>query len=513
MTSKESKVTNSITFDVIVVGAGPSGLMVSIKLKQLDSKLSILVLEKASVIGGHSLSGAILEINEQNESFIKSLELATNVKSDHVWYLTQSKHIDLSSLIPANLSNINCMIIDLPELCTKMADRAKSLGIEIIECCGVNDVIKDGTLVVGVELTDGSRLFGKHVFLAEGANGTVTTKLLNFHNNKIARSFALGLKEEWELVTRNSVGNVYHTVGWPSTIHNSWGGGFIYFNKNVLSIGYVIHLDYKNAYIRPNDELNLLKAHPSIKGLLRGNIGKRIKYGAKLITLSSIGLSTDACYSGCTVIGCAFGLVNTLRLKGLDMALKSGCIAASNYISFLSKSNTMRTWLFPKLEANLAWSRKVTAVMKKCGIVIGMIVKVISKPFVTKWFAKASDNEMTFKASVCRPLRNWNQIDERIDSLNYSGNTYSNRSSHIMVYDKLAYKLYDLRTQDKLTSRLCPARVYEWLKINKHYSPIIRYENCLQCKACCAKPIAGMITWNPSENGGGPNYVSRNIIS
>lgn len=348
--------SNEVVYDAIVVGAGPSGLMASIELKELNADLNVIVLEKASVIGGHSLSGAILERNKQNEAFITGLGLATSIKKEQIWHLTQSKHVNLTWLMPPSLKNSDGILIDLPELCNKMAEKAKRLGVEIIECCGVNNVIRNGDSVIGVELTDGSKMLSHHVFLAEGANGTVTTKLLAFHNVGVNKSLALGIKEEWELTSKQLVGNVYHTFGWPSTPRSAFGGGFIYFYKNVLSIGYVTHLDYKNPYVRPNDEFNRFKAHPSVRKLLIDNVGKRIKYGARVIALSSVGASRHACYPGCTIIGCAFGLVNTLKLKGLDMALDSGRKAAFNYVSASLKSsgNVLEPWLSRKLEAKLA---------------------------------------------------------------------------------------------------------------------------------------------------------------
>ncbi|MGP1914389.1 MAG: 4Fe-4S dicluster domain-containing protein [Candidatus Hodgkinia cicadicola] len=499
-----------VVYDTIVVGAGPSGLMASIELKTLNPNLSVIVLEKASVIGGHSLSGAILERTERTESLIKELELSTLIKSDRIWHLTCEAHINLTWLMPPSLKNNNSVLIDLPELCIKLAEKAKHLGVEIIECCGANNVTRNGDCVTGVELTDGSKLTGRHVFLAEGANGTVTTKLLTFHNVVINKSLALGVKEEWELTSKQFVGDVYHTFGWPSTPRTSFGGGFIYFYNNVVSIGYVTHLDYKNPYVCPTDEFERFKTHPSIRKLLGGNIGKRLKFGARVITLSSIGPSKNACYPGCTIIGCAFGLVNTLKLKGLDMALESGRKAAFNYVSTLLNPSgiTLKPWLSRELEAKLAWSRKTTAIMKSCGIAVAALMRIVLKPFVRTWFAKIDDSNTTLIASRVRPPKNWQLVDSRSASLSDSGNTYVNRPAHISIRDKLRYKLYDLRAQDKLTSRLCPGKVYIWLKVNKHYQPFIRHENCVHCKACCVKPKGLTVTWRPSINGGGPNYAA-----
>ncbi|MGP1911654.1 MAG: 4Fe-4S dicluster domain-containing protein [Candidatus Hodgkinia cicadicola] len=512
---KITSTTSEVIYDAIVVGAGPSGLMVSIELRNLHANLSVIVLEKASVIGGHSISGAILERNEQTEEFIEDLKLATAIKGDQIWHLSQEQHTNLSWLMPASLKNGGSVLIDLPELCIKMTEKAKALGVEVFECCEVVNVIREGNCVIGVELIDGSKLFGRHVFLAEGANGTVTSKLLSFHNVFKNKSFALGMKEEWELKTNYPCGNVYHTFGWPSISRNSFGGGFIYFYNNIVSIGYVTHLDYKNPYVCPSDEFNLFKNHPSVRKILDGNIGKRLKYGAKVITLSSVGASHNACYPGCTIIGCAFGLVNTLKLKGLSMALESGREAALNYVStfFKPSGNVLDPWLSRTSEVRLAWSRKTTAIMKSCGIVVAIVMRFALKPFIRTWFAKIDDRNTTLRASLIQPPRTWHLFDGRSTALADSGNTYVNRRAHISIEDKLRHKLHDLRMQDKLTSRLCPGKVYIWMKINKHYQPFVRHGNCIQCKACCIKPKGSAISWKLSINGSGPNYTAGSIAS
>lgn len=215
------KTLASTGVDVIIVGAGPSGLMAAIELKRLDAQLDVLVLEKASAIGTNHQSGAILETNQWTDPLVKDLVSTQPIKSEQIWHLTRTKHANVTRVLSSAFATPHAMLVSLPELCNKMASEARRLGVLINVSCEVTDLIKRLGIVVGVELADGSRFSSRHVFLAEGPNGSVTDKLFNSHNAPLRNPHALCLKEEWTTTSKHNEGNIYHTFGWPFTFRSA----------------------------------------------------------------------------------------------------------------------------------------------------------------------------------------------------------------------------------------------------------------------------------------------------
>ncbi|ATW06023.1 Electron transfer flavoprotein-ubiquinone oxidoreductase [Candidatus Hodgkinia cicadicola] len=499
-------------YDVIIVGAGAAGLAAGIKLKLLEPKLKVGIFEKASRIGSHLISGTILQKSAYGK-YAKQYNLSSSVLilKEHIMCLTETNAFDISCVTPTSVRNTGNSLLSINELCTKMCLKAKRLGVNIHVGNSITDLIVNNSTTMGVTTASGAKILAKHTILAEGAFGTVASKLIKLYNPKPTepQTYALGIREEWTPASSPNIGTVWHTTGWPATQWPELAGGFIYAYSDNITIGYITNLCYTNNYVCPYNEFVKFKSHPIVRQLLINR--KRTKYGAKIISTGGISALPEVCYPGCTIIGCTAGLVNMLKLKGVHNALQSGENVAEKLVSSRCKAHTIKImpWFAGRIEQELNSVKNVCKLFKKYGKIIALTERFIANALKIRLSLPAS-NAANADTGLCsdvkRPPKDWKISDTRTKALKLSKLNYKNNTPHISVCNSMTHKLCDLKLYDKLTTRLCPAKVYSWTKTNKHYKFKIQYKNCIQCKSCCIKPATSTVRWAVAPKGGGPNY-------
>src|SRR3954465_2438124 len=360
MSAEQLPPRESMEFDVVIVGAGPSGLAAAIRLKQLNADLSIVVVEKGSEVGAHILSGAVIDPVSLDQLIPDWREdadcpLRTEVKDDRFYWLTAGSAIRLPNfMMPPLMNNHHCYIGSLGNVCRWLAPRAEALGVEIYPGFAASEVLYDdkgavrgiATGDMGVakdgshksSFTRGMELLGKYTLFAEGARGSLSKQLIAkfaLDANSEPPKFGIGLKEVWQIdPAKHQKGLIQHTLGWPLNI-STGGGSFLYhYDDNLVAVGFVVHLNYSDPYLSPFDEFQRFKTHPAIRTLFEG--GKRLGYGARAITEGGYQSVPRLSFAGGALIGCAAGFVNVPRIKGVHNAMGSGMLAAEHVVAALA---------------------------------------------------------------------------------------------------------------------------------------------------------------------------------
>ena len=534
-----------MTYDVVIVGAGPAGLSTAIKLKQLNNELSVCLLEKSAEVGAHILSGNVFETKALDELIPNWRELNapinTKVKSEEFLFLTKEKSFKVPNfLLPQSLQNHNNYIISLSNLCKWLGEFAENLGVEIFPGFAASKLIfNEKGEVSGIQTGDmgldkngnpkdnfepGINIKGKVTVLSEGCRGHLGKEVIKKFNleanNKSPQQYGIGFKEIWEINSENhQLGKIMHSVGWPLE-NETYGGSFCYHaENNQLFLGYVIGLDYKNPYLSPYDEFQQFKTHPEIKKLLTG--GKRISYGARALIEGGIQSLPQMHMPGALLIGCDAGTLNMPKIKGSHTAMKSGIIAAQVIDKHINDGENLsiyekefkNSWVYEELHQ----ARNVKPSFK-WGLIPAMIFTGIDQkifagklPFTLQHdHADHESLELAKNSKKIEYPKYDNQFTfDKPSSVYLSGTNHAeNQPCHLLLKDSELTTTYTLEKYDEPAQRYCPAGVYEVElnpETNKQYLKI-NSQNCIHCKTCDIKEPSQNIDWVAPEGGGGPMY-------
>jgi electron-transferring-flavoprotein dehydrogenase len=529
-------------YDVVVVGAGPSGLAAAIRLKQLaaaaGSEIAVCVIEKGSEVGAHILSGAVFEPRALNELLPdwreRGAPLNTPAADDRFLLLTKSRALQLPT--PPQMHNHGNYIISLGNLCRWLAKEAEELGVEIYPGFAAAEVLYDetgrvrgvatGDMGIGKDgqpterYTPGVELIARETLFAEGARGSLTKTLFErfrLREGCDPQTFGIGLKELWEIAPeRHQPGLVVHTIGWPLD-WRTYGGSFLYHLENhQVAVGFVIGLDYRNPFLNPFEELQRFKTHPAIRPYFEG--GRRIAYGARALNEGGFQSIPRLDFPGGALIGDTAGFLNVPKIKGSHTAMKSGMVAAEAIFARLAgepggvRRALERSWVWDELYRvrNIRPSFRL-------GLWGGLAYSALDTYLLrgrAPWtFRNHADHRQLIPASQASPIeypRPDGKISfDRLSSVFISNTNHEeDQPSHLRLRDpdkaiSINYRLYDSPEQ-----RYCPAGVYEIVEEERTGTPRLQINapNCVHCKTCDIKDPEQNIDWVVPEGGGGPNY-------
>lgn len=525
-------------YDVAIVGAGPAGLACAIRLKQLKPEVKVCVLEKASAVGAHALSGAVMEPGPLDALLPDWRESVPGIcvaaKRDEFKFLTRTSSFALP--IPPQLHNHGNFVISLGLLTPWLAQNAEELGVDIFpgfaaaaplfnEDGGVGgirlgDVGIDKSGGPGPNFAPGPFIRAKTTVVAEGARGSVAKELIqkfSLDKESCPQSYGLGMKELWQLPEgRVEPGLIQHTLGWPLN-SETYGGGFIYhLDKSRLYVGFVVGLDYEDPRFSPFEAFQQFKHHPHIKRLLEG--GEILAAGARTIAAGGWQSIPRLEMPGAMLIGDSAGGVNVPKIKGIHQAIRSGMVAAETLAAVGSSKGFDARWRASPGGQELKRVRNFKPGFKK-GLWVGMAnatLEVITGGR-TPWTLK---NPVADFARLKRldqfesPDRGWVERTlpprDRLGSVYFASTKHDEaQPAHLKVADTNVCVTRCAAEFGNPCQRFCPANVYEIIDSDQDGKRLqINAANCVHCKACDIKDPYGIITWTPPEGGSGPNYQS-----
>jgi electron-transferring-flavoprotein dehydrogenase len=564
----EAEQRESMEFDVLVVGGGPAGLAAAIKLKQLAPEAAVCLVEKGGEIGAHILSGAVIEpraLDELLPDWRDDMpELTTPATDDRFMYLTATRAVRLPT--PRTMHNEGNYVVSLGNVCRWLGAKAEALGVEIYPGFAASDlVVEDGQVrgvvagVAGIKkdgekgpnYEPGMELRASYTLFAEGCRGSLTKKLVERYGLRegvAPQTYALGVKELWEIPKENhKPGLVWHSVGWPLPADTTYGGSWLYMlGENLVSIGFVVGLDYPNPWLSPFDEFQRFKTHPAVRPMLEG--GKRIAYGARALNEGGFQAIPKLVFPGGALIGDCAGFLNVPKIKGTHTSMKSGMVAAEAAAAVLGAGESRPALLagYPeRLEASWVWeelrnTRNIRPAFAKLGFWGGLAYSALDAYVLrgkAPWTMGHHQDHETLRPGVAvqahRVPASGRQAHLRPLVLRVPGEHQprGDQPAHLQLRDPARWKAVNWEQYRSPESRYCPAAVYEAVgpeaekELRGTPDPeaegegasveagsdgarlVINAQNCVHCKTCDIKDPTQNINWVTPEGGGGPNYI------
>jgi electron-transferring-flavoprotein dehydrogenase len=556
----------SMEFDVLIVGGGPAGLAAAIRLKQVAPDATVCLVEKGSEIGAHTLSGAVLEPRALDELLPDWREdppaLATPATDDRFMLLTATRAIKMPT--PPQMNNHGNYIVSLGNVCRWLGAKAEALGVEIYPGFAASEtIIEDGQVkgvvagVAGIQkdgekgpaYEPGMELRASYTLFAEGCRGSLTKQLVERYDLRqgvAPQTYALGIKELWEIPKdKHKPGLVWHSTGWPLT-SDTYGGSWLYMlGENLVSIGFVVGLDYSNPWLSPFDEFQRFKTHPTVRAMLEG--GKRVAYGARALNEGGFQAIPKLVFPGGALIGDCAGFLNVPKIKGTHTSMKTGMLAAEAAAAAIGgESRPPVLDSYPTaLEASWVWAelkgvRNIRPGFAKYGFWGGLASAALDT-YVFRgkapWtWPHHADHETLKPASQAKrieyPKPDGVLTFDRLSSVFLSNTNHEeNQPVHLQLRDPGRWKGVNWDQFRSPESRYCPAAVYEAVgpeaerELKGTPDPeatgpggdpeagdggarlVINAQNCVHCKTCDIKDPTQNIDWRTPEGGGGPNYI------